>query len=718
MSEHPPRGKRRRNFARFPLRVPLSLSCVDWQQARELFSANVGRGGLFVPCGEPLPVGERVSITLTLPDGDRLPLKGRVVHIQSEEPRGVGVELDAATAQRIASYQALIDRAAKGCEAVPAKQPFYSPGFGESQLFAIDEQSVSVTLPTRRYADFEGLLRFDEVEDLTAGHALSESEDTVRAFQSPLKWSSVRPPLIAIDFGTARSSVAVVIGSQSRVIKLTSRDWSIPSAVGFVRNGVITGQPARDLSARQPDRVVPSPLRLLGRSFDDPAIQAYLATIAAPSVRGAAGEILIEVDGRHYAIPQLCAPILGQIKFIAEQQLGVEISEAVLAVPVSFPHGGCDALRAAAKMVGLEVRELIDQPTAAAIAQRGELSEQKTVAVFDFGGGTFEFSVIDVTRADYSVIATAGDVWLGGDDLDAALADAAAAVFVEHSAVDLRNQIAIWQRLLLEAERAKCALSMENEVRLSLSDVCLGSDQPRSLSWTVSKQRLDDLSKGLIERALGICRTVLRDAALNVEDLDAVYLAGGSCSLPALRHAVGQFFGRAPRAVVHPKRAVVVGAAMYAADLRNAQLGRANTPTLQREQGARLVVGRGDSKTSSSGERRHTARVRLEVDVDYFTEHNFYLGFSQNIGCGGLFVATADGPAIGTELDVAFSLPGGRTRFVVPARVRWRREPNPAAPQWAAGVGVEFVALSPDVEGVLKEFIKHREPLFFDEPQN
>ncbi len=381
-----------------------------------------------------------------------------------------------------------------------------------------------------------------------------------------LRTRSASEPMVGMDFGTSMCSVAVVAHNEVAVLQTEGGRRDIPSVVGFLGDGrVVTGHEARQLMLADPEHAIASPKRLLGRAFDDREIEPFLATLAVPHSRGQDGEVLLHPHGRTLTIPQVCAPLLEQMRRLAERHLGQRLARVVLTAPVSFEPRRLAALREAARLAGLEVLRVVDEPTAAALSYRFDSCFRKLCAVYDFGGGTFDFSVVDVSAADLQVVATAGDSWLGGDDFDEVLAAAAANAFWRETTIELRHQAVQWQRLRLAAETTKRELSWKQDACVELREAALTREGARHLRFPITRAAFAELAAPIIERSLDTCREALELAGVASSELSAIFLSGGTSYIPAVREGVARAFGQPGRVAVPPERAVVIGAAMYAA---------------------------------------------------------------------------------------------------------------------------------------------------------
>ena len=373
---------------------------------------------------------------------------------------------------------------------------------------------------------------------------------------------------VGIDLGTTYTTVGVVQGN--KVALLTRDDGSkfTPSVISFpTRDRILVGEPARARIATDPARTVASPKRLLGRPFTDREVQTFLSQSPYRGKRGPDGTTVIEMWGTPYAIAQLCAYVLADVREVAERRLGHAVKRAVIAAPVAFGESQLAALKKAATMAGLEVAAVVDEPTAAALANRYVPGFGGIVGIFDFGGGTFDFSLVDVSMARFRVLATAGDSWLGGDDLDLVLAEAAANQFWRQHKVDLRRQAVEWQRLRFACEQAKRTLSTTDTAVIRVAEVLRTASGMIDLELAVDRPTLARAASALVRRTLDVCDQALARAGLAPGDLSAVYLCGGTTHVPAVRDAVSRHFGVPLRAGVAPEQAVCLGAAIHASQL-------------------------------------------------------------------------------------------------------------------------------------------------------
>jgi molecular chaperone DnaK len=357
------------------------------------------------------------------------------------------------------------------------------------------------------------------------------------------------------------------------VLKRPDGSKSVPSVVGFPAMGrVVVGDPARAMLATDPRHVVGSPKRLLGRRYDDKDVEPYLGQAAYEHRAAPGGAIAVEMWGEEYTLPQLCSFILKDALAQASALLEERVERAVLTVPVSFDEVRIAALHAAADLVGLEVVATVDEPTAAALANRFLPGFGGVVGVYDFGGGTFDFSVVDVTKGDFQVLGTAGDTWLGGDDFDLALADAAANHIWQIHKVDLRRQQVEWQKLLFACETAKRELSTQPQAVITVPEAIRTAAGLIDVTIPIDRAAFERVCEPVIERSLATCSEALELLDLTPQQLSAVYLSGGTTHIPAVRHGLVSRFGVPVLMGVAAEHAVVLGAGVHAAQVSAGQV--------------------------------------------------------------------------------------------------------------------------------------------------
>ena len=376
--------------------------------------------------------------------------------------------------------------------------------------------------------------------------------------------------IIGIDLGTTNSCVAVMDGKQGKVIENSEGDRTTPSIVAFSKDDqVLVGQSAKRQAITNPTNTLYAIKRLIGRRFKDGVVQRDAEMVPYKLVESDNGDAWVEVKGRKIAPPEISARVLQKMKKTAEDFLGEDVTEAVITVPAYFNDSQRQATKDAGRIAGLEVKRIINEPTAAALAYgMGQQRGDRKIAVYDLGGGTFDISLIEIAEIDgetqFEVLATNGDTFLGGEDFDNRLIDYLAGQFEKEQGVDIRKDPLAMQRLKEAAEKAKIELSSQQQTEINLPFITADADGPKHLNIRVTRAKLEALVEDLIARTIEPCRTALSDAGLSVGDISDVILVGGQIRMPKVQDAVRDFFGRDPRKDVNPDEAVALGAAIQA----------------------------------------------------------------------------------------------------------------------------------------------------------
>ena len=374
--------------------------------------------------------------------------------------------------------------------------------------------------------------------------------------------------IIGIDLGTTNSCVAVMDGGTAKVIENSEGDRTTPSVVAFAEDGeVLVGQSAKRQAVTNPHNTVFAVKRLVGRKFDDQLVQRDIDLMPYSIVKADNGDAWVEVADKRLAPPEISARILQKMKQTAEDYLGTEVTEAVITVPAYFNDSQRQATKDAGKIAGLEVKRIINEPTAAALAYGMEKQQgDRKIAVYDLGGGTFDISIIEIADVDgehqFEVLATNGDTFLGGEDFDRRLIDYLADEFKKDNGMDLRGDPLAMQRLKEGAEKAKIELSSSTQTEVNLPYITADQSGPKHLNMKLSRAKLEAMVEELILRTIEPCKTALQDAGLSASDIDDIILVGGQIRMPKVQEAVKDFFGREPRRDVNPDEAVAVGAAI------------------------------------------------------------------------------------------------------------------------------------------------------------
>lgn len=378
--------------------------------------------------------------------------------------------------------------------------------------------------------------------------------------------------IIGIDLGTTNSCVAVLDGDKTRVIENAEGDRTTPSIIAYTDDETLVGQSAKRQAVTNPHNTLFAIKRLIGRRFKDDVVQKDISMVPYKIIEADNGDAWVEVKGNKMAPPQISAEILKKMKKTAEDYLGEEVTGAVITVPAYFNDSQRQATKDAGKIAGLDVKRIINEPTAAALAYGMDQSKgDKTIAVYDLGGGTFDISIIEIADVDgehqFEVLATNGDTFLGGEDFDMRLIEYLAAEFKKESGIDLHNDPLALQRLKEAAEKAKVELSTAQSTDVNLPYITADATGPKHLNVKITRAKLESLVEELVTNSINPCRTALKDAGLSASDIDEVILVGGQTRMPLVQQVVADFFGKEARKDVNPDEAVAVGAAIQGAVL-------------------------------------------------------------------------------------------------------------------------------------------------------
>ena len=375
--------------------------------------------------------------------------------------------------------------------------------------------------------------------------------------------------IIGIDLGTTNSCVAIIDGKNPKVLENSEGARTTPSIIAYMQDGeIVVGAPAKRQAVTNPKNTVYASKRLIGRKFKEQAVQKDIDLMPYKIVEADNGDAWVEVNDKKLAPPQISAEVLRKMKKTAEDFLGEEVTKAVITVPAYFNDSQRQATKDAGKIAGLEVLRIINEPTAAALAYGVDKQDKKDrkVAVYDLGGGTFDISIIDIASIDgekqFEVLSTNGDTFLGGEDFDQRIMDHLVDEFKKESGIDLTKDVLALQRLKDAAERAKIELSSSTQTDVSLPYITADASGPKHLNVKITRAKLEGLVEDLIQRSIKPCEVAIKDAGVNVSDIDEVILVGGMTRMPRVQEAVEKFFGKAPRKDVNPDEAVAVGAAI------------------------------------------------------------------------------------------------------------------------------------------------------------
>jgi molecular chaperone DnaK len=367
--------------------------------------------------------------------------------------------------------------------------------------------------------------------------------------------------IIGIDLGTTNSCVAVMEGGEPVVITNQEGARVTPSVVAFTKSGErLVGLTAKRQAITNPTNTVYSIKRFMGRKFDE--VKAEMAEAPFEVVKGPNGDARVKAGGKEYSPPEISAMVLQKMKQTAEDYLGEKVTEAVITVPAYFNDSQRQATKDAGKIAGLDVKRIINEPTAASLAYGLEKKRDEKIAVFDLGGGTFDISILEIGDGVFEVKATNGDTHLGGDDFDQRVIDWLAEEFKKDQGIDLRKDAMALQRLKEAAERAKCELSSAQETAINLPFITADASGPKHLNISLTRSKLEQLVDDLVQRTTGPCEQALQDAGLGTSGIDEVILVGGQTRMPKVQEVVKKIFGKEPHKGVNPDEVVAVGAAI------------------------------------------------------------------------------------------------------------------------------------------------------------
>ena len=373
--------------------------------------------------------------------------------------------------------------------------------------------------------------------------------------------------IIGIDLGTTNSCVAVMEGGEARVLENSEGERTTPSIIAYTDDEVIVGAPAKRQAVTNPANTLYAIKRLIGRKFDEDVVQRDIELMPYKILKAKNGDAWVEANGKQMAPPEVSARVLMKLKADAEAFLGEEVTDAVVTVPAYFNDSQRQATKDAGKIAGLDVKRIINEPTAAALAFGMDKKEgDRTVAIYDLGGGTFDVSIIEIADVDgehqFEVLSTNGDTFLGGEDFDHRIIDFLADEFNKDQGVDLRNDPIALQRLKEAAEKAKIELSSTTQTEINLPYITADASGPKHLNIKLTRAKLESLVEDLVKRSIDPCKIALKDADVSASDISDIILVGGQTRMPMVQEAVKDFFGKEPRKDVNPDEAVALGAAI------------------------------------------------------------------------------------------------------------------------------------------------------------
>src|SRR5450631_2242013 len=380
--------------------------------------------------------------------------------------------------------------------------------------------------------------------------------------------------MIGIDLGTTNSCVAIMEGGKPKVIENSEGDRTTPSIVAFTKDGeVLVGQSAKRQAVTNPQNTVAAAKRLIGRKFSDDVVKKDVSMVSYKIVKADNGDAWVEAQGKKMAPPEISAQVLAKMKKTAEDYLGEPVTEAVITVPAYFNDSQRQATKDAGRIAGLEVKRIINEPTAAALAFGLDKQEgDRKIAVYDLGGGTFDISIIDIAEIEgehqFEVMSTNGDTFLGGEDFDMRVIDYLVEEFKKESGNDLRKDMLALQRLKDSAEKAKIELSSAQQTEVNLPYVTADATGPKHLAIKITRAKFESLVEELIEKTIRPCELAVKDAGIKLSDIDDVIMVGGQTRMPKVQDKVKEFFGKEPRKDVNPDEAVAVGAGIQGGVLK------------------------------------------------------------------------------------------------------------------------------------------------------
>lgn len=380
--------------------------------------------------------------------------------------------------------------------------------------------------------------------------------------------------IIGIDLGTTNSCMAIMEGGKPKVIENSEGARTTPSIVAYTEDGeILVGAPAKRQAVTNPQNTLFAVKRLIGRRYDEASVQKHISLVPYKIVKADNGDAWVEVRGKKMAPPEVSAQVLRKLKRDAEAYLGEPVTEAVITVPAYFNDSQRQATKDAGRIAGLEVKRIINEPTAAALAFGLDKKEgDRKIAVYDLGGGTFDISIIEIAEVEgehqFEVLSTNGDTFLGGEDFDQRLIDYLADEFKKEQGIDLRKDMLALQRLKEAAEKAKIELSSAQQTEVNLPYITADASGPKHLNVKITRAKFESLVEDLIERTIEPCKIAIKDAGIKISDIDDVILVGGQTRMPKVQEKVKEFFGKEPRRDVNPDEAVAIGAAIQAGVLQ------------------------------------------------------------------------------------------------------------------------------------------------------
>ncbi|BFZ01333.1 hypothetical protein BsWGS_04372 [Bradybaena similaris] len=381
--------------------------------------------------------------------------------------------------------------------------------------------------------------------------------------QKRFKSDKVKGHVVGIDLGTTNSCVAVMEGKQAKVLENAEGSRTTPSVVAFTKDGErLVGMPAKRQAVTNAANTLHATKRLIGRRFEDPEVQKDIKTVPYKIVKASNGDAWLEAQGKLYSPSQIGAFVLVKMKETAENYLGTKVKNAVVTVPAYFNDSQRQATKDAGQIAGLNVLRVINEPTAAALAYGMDKTEDKVIAVYDLGGGTFDISILEIQKGVFEVKSTNGDTFLGGEDFDNALVSYLCAELKREQGIDVTKDVMAMQRLREAAEKAKCELSSSMQTDINLPYLTMDASGPKHMNLKLTRSKFESIVDGLVKRTIGPCQKALQDAEVKKTDIGEVILVGGMTRMPKVQSTVQELFGRTPSKSVNPDEAVAIGAAI------------------------------------------------------------------------------------------------------------------------------------------------------------
>ncbi len=553
------------------------------------YGANLTRGGIYLRSKSVKPVGTPVTLDLKLASGTRILYASAVVHfVTGQKGQGIpGMGLRFVTVD--AESQRFLEATAAALPHAAAKHPPVPPGVGEADFGPITGNAapppvVAQVAPPAAKAPPAVAPAVAPAKPAAAKPAAGKAPDAPAArptvtssrspttvappFEEPTEEPKRTGPIIGIDLGTTNSCASFVRNGKPGVLNSREGYNTVPSILALnARGKLVVGHPAKGQMLTNPRQTVYGAKRLVGRAFDSPIVQQIKDRFHYEIAAGPKAEAAVKLGDRVYTLEQISALILREVRELAQNQIGQPVSRAVITVPAYYNDNQRQAVREAGRLAGLHVERILNEPTAAALAYGYGRNLNQRILVYDLGGGTFDASVLELNENVYEVISTGGDTFLGGIDFDTAIVEHLLEEFKAKNGKAFVGDRVAMQRISDAAERAKCALSERQEMRIHVPFITMIDDTPYDLDVTLTREALIRLTGKLVDRTLQVCDEVLKAKNLTAKDVDEVILVGGQSRFPLVHEKITQFFGKPPSKGVHPDEAVAVGASLLAHSL-------------------------------------------------------------------------------------------------------------------------------------------------------